>query len=393
MNLAIYGHGGSENHGNEAIVRGVCELFPDAHVTLYTFSQDADKHFGLGQICDIHNMKQDISKNLILRISDKLFHNFKTISNRSYKVIFKPFLDNINKDTVYLLEAGDQYCESVEHRQIYAYLNKQINKKGAKSVMLGCTINPSLLVDRKLLDDINRYSLVIARESITYDALLKADLHTKILLAPCPAFAMKAEAFDYPAWMQKKEFIGFNVGFLQQGNEKYYELLIENYKNAIRRVISETDYDVALIPHVNWNYSTTDFTALDELYLLFKDSGRLHYLEEHNAPQQKYFISHCRAFVALRTHAMISGLASHVPTLITGYKIKSKGIANDVFGDHFEILADVQSLDSELAIADKLFNILKNESDIRDYYLKNMLLYINRFNMVVSAISDLSSKY
>ena len=27
--IAIYGHSGSQNHGNEAIVRGLHELFPD----------------------------------------------------------------------------------------------------------------------------------------------------------------------------------------------------------------------------------------------------------------------------------------------------------------------------------------------------------------------------
>lgn len=43
--IAIYGHSGSQNHGNEAIVRGLHELFPDTHYEIFTFSYSELKDF------------------------------------------------------------------------------------------------------------------------------------------------------------------------------------------------------------------------------------------------------------------------------------------------------------------------------------------------------------
>lgn len=94
---------------------------------------------------------------------------------------------------------------------------------------------------------------------------------------------MKAEPVEFPDWT-KKEIIGFNIGFLQQENEKYFDLLLENYINAIEKVIEETRYDVALIPHVNWSYKLTDFTTLDQIYKKIKHTKRVFLIEEHSAP-------------------------------------------------------------------------------------------------------------
>ncbi len=386
MKIAIYGHGGSQNHGNEEIVRGIRKLFPDAEIKLYSFSPEADKHFLLDEACEIRNMTKNIPT--FLKILRKLFKNSRRIKNLVYKEHFRPFISEINGNTLYILEAGDQYCELGEHRFFYGLLNQIIQKRGAKSVMMGCTINPDLLEDITLVNDIKKYSLVVARESITYTALKNVGIK-KLLMAPCPAFLMETKKIDLPEWMNSRKFVGFNVGFLQQGNEKYYDIVMKNYFNAIKMLIEKTDLHIALIPHVNWGYETTDFTALDELYRYFKSSGRIHYILEHSAPEQRYIISKSVAFVALRTHAAISGIATYTPTLITGYKTKSKGIAKDVFGEMFDMLADVQSLISEQIISEKLMEIIKSEREIRKFLETKIPDYYKDFYAVVKEISKL----
>lgn len=399
MKLAIYGHGGSQNHGNEAIVRGVSELFPDEEITVYTFSPAADRHFELEEVCNLRRMERyTISKRRrtktswifdVVRTLKKVFGKSSLVAMWYYYLLFEPFIKDIDPETVYMLEAGDQYCEPGEHRFFYAMLNKRIKQKGGKTVMLGCTINPDLLEDTKVKEDLARYDLIVARESITYNALLKSNINTKIVFAPCPAFAMPAEKADLPKWMQKGKFIGINVGFLAQGNEQYYQSLMKNCSVAIQRILQETDLNVALIPHVNWSYGMSDFGALDELYKTFKLTGRVFYLHENSASQQKFLISHCKAFVALRTHAAISALACQVPTLIAGYKTKSRGIGQDIFGKAFDMVADVQSLDSDTVIADKLFAILKNEQEIREYYAKRMPEYLSDLEKIKHLILEI----
>ena len=394
MKLAIYGHGGSQNHGNEAIVRGVRALFPDAELITYTFAPEVDRHFGLDEVCELRSMTRPASGQrdwffTIAKVLRRFFPTSKLLRHFYYNRFFAPFIQELTSDTIYLLEAGDQYCEPGDHRWFYGYLNKKILKAGAKSVMMGCTVNPSVLEDESVVQDIGRYSAVIARESITYRALKEKNVSKDLHFAPCPAFSMEAEKFDLPAWMAHKEFVGFNVGFLAQGNEKYYELLMRNFETAIRRIIEETDLDVALIPHVNWDYRLTDFTALDVLWRKFRATGRIHYIEEHNAAQQKFVIAQCKAMVALRTHATIPGLASYVPTLIAGYKTKSRGIANDIFGEKFDMLADVQSLTDENTIADKLFGILDKHAEILAHYRERMPEYMGELKVLVEAIAAL----
>lgn len=129
--------------------------------------------------------------------------------------------------------------------------------------------------------------------------------------------------------------------------------------------------------------------ALDELHRKFKNDPRVHYVEEHGAPQQKYIISKCRAFVVTRTHAAIAGLGSKVPVVITGYKTKSRGIAADIFQGNFDVTADVQSLNSEHDVSDKLFGVLENEERIRKFYEKRMPEYFAGLELIRELILSL----
>lgn len=392
MKLAIYGHGGSQNHGNEAIVRGVRELFLDADLSLYTHDVEADRHFGLDEVCTIKPGVSKMTISIAVKTLKRVFPQNRIIRRLYYSGFYKPMLDNIEKGTIYLLEAGDQYCEVFEHRDWYKFLNSEIKKRGGKTVMMSCTINPELFGDKRLIDDLNNYDLIVARESLTYEQIIKHGISTNVKQAPCPAFAMKLESFEVPSWVNEKRFIGINVGFLAQGNEKYYDILITNYYNCIKWVLDYTNYDIALIPHVNWNYENADFKELDKIERKFRHNKRIHYVEEHNAPKQKFIISKCFAFVCLRTHAVISALEASVPTVITGYKTKSKGIARDVFLDKWQVLADVQSLTSEWEIRDKLKYILDNREDLMDYSKKRMPDYLKGLSVLKQAIIELDEK-
>ena len=54
----LYYHGGSSNHGCEALVRTTAGLldYRSNKVTLSSFSPESDKRFNIDKICDIHAM-------------------------------------------------------------------------------------------------------------------------------------------------------------------------------------------------------------------------------------------------------------------------------------------------------------------------------------------------
>lgn len=398
MNLNIYGHGGSTNHGNEAIVRGVHTLFPEVKLILYSHKPDIDEKFELGDVCEIRAAKLVIKKysiiNLIQKFLSKYFSNFykHSFQPRFYKHQFNPQFKKIKKEELYLLEAGDQYFVGETHRKWLAYMNSMINNLGGKTIMLGCTIDKEILKQKGVIDDLNNYSLIIARESITYNSLVESNIKTKIILAPDSAFLVNSKKITLPDIFLDAAVIGINSGFLQQGNEIYYNLMIENTIKLIKYILDSTSYKIALIPHVHWNDKKSDIRTLELLKNHFSDSDRIELIDEKASNKQKYLMSQCKFMVALRTHAAISSIGSQVPTLITGYKIKSSGIYNDIFPKHFQLLAHVQSLSTDNVFTEKFKWMIDNELEIRKYMKEKIPKYIEETKLIRQELLELVAK-
>ena len=53
--IIMYGHGGSGNHGCEAIVRSTAAMFPDRRLTLMSRAPEEDRSCGTDKLCDIGN--------------------------------------------------------------------------------------------------------------------------------------------------------------------------------------------------------------------------------------------------------------------------------------------------------------------------------------------------
>ncbi len=389
MRLNIYGHGGSYNHGNEAIVRGVKEIFPSCDIILHSMLQESDYTYNLDDVCRIESMKVDFKKYSFNHITIKLYEIMTGKKDRRYDFIYKPFFDKIKKGEIYLLEAGDQYCENDSHRSMYAYINKKIRDKGGLTVMLGCTVNEEFLANENVIEDLNNYCLIVARESITYNALLKHNVRTKIILAPDPAFRLNAQEIKLPEIFSNNEVIGINTGFLKQGNEAYYDSLVNNAINLVDYILNNTTYNIALIPHVNWNYKDSDIRTLELIKNHFSDSKRIEIIQDNPAPVQKYIFSKCKYLFALRTHACIPSIASRVPTIVTGYKVKSTGIVYDIYPKEFELLAHVQSLKNSNVFVDKLLWLQENEEKVREYSAKNIPSYIEKTSIIREEIMNL----
>ena len=64
MNLVLYPHGGSGNHGCEAIVRSTCKI-TQAEISLFSAAPEEDKIAGLDKICRVSLDHEPISKSSI----------------------------------------------------------------------------------------------------------------------------------------------------------------------------------------------------------------------------------------------------------------------------------------------------------------------------------------
>ena len=146
-----------------------------------------------------------------------------------------------------------------------------------------------------------------------------------------------------------------------------------NYEKLIDYIIKNTDLNIALIPHVV-ETENDDREPLEELYQQFAESGRVCFINDCNCMELKGFIARCRFFVGARTHATIAAYSSCIPTLVVGYSIKAKGIAQDIFGTYKNYVLPVQSLKE-----DDLINsfqwLMKNEKSIKNHLASIMPEY------------------
>ena len=182
--------------------------------------------------------------------------------------------------------------------------------------------------------------------------------------------------------------IGINASPLIIENGKNAETVYEAYKLLIEYIIKETEYNVALIPHVMAD-GNNDYEVLKKLYNDTEDKDRLVLIEDHNCMELKGYISRCAFFIGARTHATIAAYSTCVPTLVLGYSVKSRGIAKDLFGDYQNYVLPVQDMNNSRELLDSFKWIMKHEIYIRNHLRKVMPDYISKAYLAKDALEKL----
>lgn len=383
--IVIYNHGGSENHGCEALARTVVKLtdFTDRKVLLSEAPQQ-DIHYNVNDIVSVDTAVQHCGKLSLSFVKAYMDLKFKHDYFSMDVLPFKKKLSEFN-DKVAISIGGDIYC--YEDYPKFIKYHQLVKNKASKTVLLGCSLSPSLFEDPTFVEDMKSYTLVSARESLTYDLLKKAGL-TNIALYPDTAFTLPKECLELPKGFIEGNTIGINLSPLVSRKEVKEGIVLENYTNLIQSILTNTDCAVALIPHVVWE-SNDDREVLSKLYEQFKDNERVVLIEDCNCMQLKGYISRCRFFIGARTHATIAAYSTCVPTLVLGYSIKSRGIAKDLFGSYENYVIGVD----QLTDADKLTNafawIYKNEKNIKEKLVSFIPSYIKRCGGLKNQVQNL----
>ncbi|WP_148558122.1 polysaccharide pyruvyl transferase family protein [Terrisporobacter glycolicus] len=369
--IVFYSHSGSGNHGCEAIVRGTHKIL-DNMTDIILLSQENDEEYKYG-IDKIVNVKE--AKNKIKKISLHFFYAYLELKflNNTSKMDVIQFVDAkqyINNNSIVISIGGDTYCYSDVYNQVE--LHKMYRKKAYKTVLWGCSVEPKLLENKKIANDLASYSKIITRESMSYEALKKVNENT--VLYPDPAFNLDKVELPLPTIFEENNTIGINLSPLIIRKEKKEGVTLENYSKLIQYILDNTSMKVALIPHVVWEHND-DREPLRILYKKFKVTNRVVMIEDCNCLQLKGYISRCRLFIGARTHATIAAYSTCVPTLVVGYSVKAKGIARDIFGTYDNYVIPVQSLQNSDDLINSFKWLYKNEEKIKEYLEKFMPNY------------------
>lgn len=385
MNTIFYAHTGSGNHGCEALVRSTAKLL-DCKPTLFSTGYDEDIHYGLG---DIANVQQDtvkkISRKSIAYVVAACQTKLTKKTTLFTKYARKGFADFVQKGDLCLSIGGDNYCYA--GTEILGDLNVLCKRKGAKTVLWGCSIDPEAITP-DMIQDLKRYDLITVRDPLTQAALTAVGVTTNVRVVADPAFLLDVQKVNLPDRFFLGNTIGLNLSpLILQYTEKKEEAL-SSFSALVRHILDTTDSNIALIPHVI-KLENGDMDVLKPIYEEFCDSGRIIMIQDQNCMQLKYIISQCRLFIGARTHATIAAYSTCVPTLVIGYSVKSRGIAIDLFGTEEHYVLPVENITSDIDLISAFDWLSINAQDIRVHLQRVIPEYKNKAHLGKIYLSEL----
>lgn len=368
--IMLYQHGGSYNHGCEALATTVSEIITktvnNSQVLLSSSQPHQDKRYN---IASIHKI---ILANIPLRrfTFDYFIYQFNKRILKNANLVYHCLIDHScirhsNEMSAYVAIGGDMYCYG-KGRSFWR-TDEILKKRNKNLVLWGCSVEPDDLPG-ELAEHLKNFDLITARESLTYEALIANGLADKVHLVADPAFLLEKEELPLPENWKEGKMVGINLSPLVLDYTDNKEQVVQSIYALIEYIIENTDMNVALIPHVRLK-GTDDVAVMKPIYDHFKASNRVILFDNMalGCKQLKGYISRCRFFIGARTHSVIAAYSTYVPALALGYSVKANGIAKDIFGYSENLVVPVQTLDSPQAVINCFNYLVENESALKSH--------------------------
>ena len=356
MKKVLFMHTGSGNHGCEALVRTTAALLGGPKdVVLWSLLKDEEYHYGTVMAVEKVVRNEELERCSLAHVEAVIRRRLLRQKDGRMNV----FLRKLFKKSIAISIGGDNYCYPWSAKQAVE-LDEKLRRRGIKTVLWGCSIDEEALTD-EVRRDLAAFDLITAREPLTYRLLKPINPNTKLVADP--AFLLETVKRPLPEGFLEGNTVGINVSPLIM---EYADggLILDNYRRLIRYIIEKTDMNICLIPHVVWEFNN-DRKPIELLYKEFQSTGRVCQVGDHNCMELKGFIARCRFFIGARTHATIAAYSSLVPTLVVGYSIKSRGIAQDLFGTEDNYVLSVQKMTNPDQLTAAFRWLVDREEEIR----------------------------
>lgn len=367
MKMLMFAHDGSLNRGCEAIVRSSDTLIKEkvSGAKIFLASGKPETDHVLKNLDGIYDGSQKAIKKYSI---DWLFSSMKIkfFRDESYALgkMERNIIKHIKDMDVFLSIGGDNYCYGEQPG--WYEIDKRVKASGKKLVLWGCSIGEEDLSERKLAD-LKLFDLILARETITYQTLKSKGL-TNVKLCADPAFTMEKEELPLPEGWKEGCTVGLNFSPLVWKKNQQSQAAV---RALISHILNTTDFTIALTPHVI-QQGNNDYEALEVYYNEFEQTGRVLLLpDDLTATQYKGYIARMKFFIGARTHATIAAYSSHVPTMVLGYSVKSKGIAKDLFGEE-KLVLGIDELSDSKNLMNQFDQMISEEEWIKSHLQKRI---------------------
>ncbi len=356
MKYYLFDHAGCHNRGCEAIIRGTVNILTktDKEASFKLASHHPENDTALNMdIVKIEGRQLSETEKIAAAVCVKLSNSEKYFYQKKYSSVIEQALDC----DIVLSVGGDTYCYG-DNTSTVSIIEK-IHKKGKKVVLWGASIGEQDLTEEKI-KSLRSFDAVFVREPVTYRNLEKYVKPSKLFMFSDPAFCMEREDLPLPEGFIQGKTLGFNLSPLVCGkNEKLLDSCVE----FLKYIIEKTDFQIALIPHVI-EQGNNDCDVLDDIYNRLDNKDRVIKIPGNlNAKQYKGYIARLKYFIGARTHATIAAYSNYVPTIVLGYSVKSRGIAEDLFGDE-RFVIDSLKVESGDTLIKEFNKLCENENEI-----------------------------
>lgn len=388
--IYLCGHTGSDNHGCEAIVRSTVKVLFQAGmkkgVSLATSAPEQDRKYDLDRVVELIPYQKKYPDRIVRYLNSirkRVFRN-QLAGQKNYH---SPVLDRISDTDVCMNIGGDTYCYGFPTQSVA--LNLLMSRKKIPTVLWCCSIERDAIT-KTVKDDLLRYSYIVAREQYTVDNLLDAGIPKDNILKCCdPAFLLDMEQVNLPKGFAEGNTIGLNISPMVIHDCNESDMGYQNVKFLVDYLLANTDFNICFIPHVyNFANKSGDIALINEFIQKYPQNGRIFTVDsDYNCEQLKYIISKCRFFIGARTHSTIAAYSTSVPTLVIGYSVKSKGIANDLFGKDigYVLPYDTMTHKDDL-LKTFVVNIMQREDEIKEIYSRILPQYKETIGIVASQL-------
>ena len=387
--ILLFPHSATKNHGCEAIVYSTAGIFEKCEVNhgdlcLLHKDLEHDDISGMNGICEILDFKMpEIKRGSIQWVKHQIMSRLTGCKYSSIMELFSSYMKKTEKPEALVSIGGDNYCYGKPYL-LYA-IDRWAKKNDVPLILWGCSVEET--DNAEMIEDLKLFDLIVARESISYAFLAKIN-RNKVILCADPAFTLQPEVVPSDIIEVRPDTVGINISPMIMGYEEKNNVAFQNYVKLMDYILTSTEHNIMLIPHVTVD-TTNDLLPLEKLYELYQDTGRVQIVGDMKCSNLKYLISRCRYFVGARTHATIAAYSSNIPTLVVGYSVKAKGIAQDLFGTYENYVLPVQGLKEENQLKEAFCWLEEHEYKIRNHLNTIMPKYIESAYNSGRALSEL----
>ena len=184
------------NRGCEAIAKGTAMLLGTDVEDNIGLCRDVplDTKLGINKFVTLQEANnlsflQKVERSLEVHLTKDIHKQGNVMQKYDYINFFK----QIKEGDVMISTGGDMMCYG--NNQVI-YTNNTLHERGIKTILWGCSMGPENLTPEKE-ETLHKFSLIYARESLSFDFFRKIGLKNVCLL-PDPAFVLKPEECALP---------------------------------------------------------------------------------------------------------------------------------------------------------------------------------------------------